>query len=337
MGSNHHRCFSVADRSYLALIKKDIHHLAQTCGFSTQRLAETDIIVAELASNLVKYAKDGQLLVKVITETDRSGLELISVDQGPGITDISRMMEDGVSTSSTLGSGLGAIKRLADQFEVQTIRGWGSIILVRIWTKATSQTRKYTAEVKGIVVPKPGETDCGDAMSVKQTPQKLSVFLGDGLGHGPEASHAAQKAVKAFEECTEESPAELLRYIHQSVKKTRGLVATIATFDFQQRLWRICGIGNIACRLGNADQIKTCLPYNGIVGMNIPSSINDQEISWHQDQLLILCSDGLKSRFDLYRNNGIYKQDLSILATALYKDYARQTDDMSVVTGKLNI
>ncbi|BAV08552.1 Anti-sigma regulatory factor (Ser/Thr protein kinase) [Filimonas lacunae] len=337
MADNHHTCFNVVDRSYLALIKKDIHNLALEKQFEAQRLAEVDIVVAELTSNLIKYSREGQLLVKTLSDGEKSCIEIISLDKGPGMSDVGRMMEDGVSTSKTLGHGLGAIKRLADEFEIYTVKGWGTILVVRIWTKASNRTRKYTAEVKSVLVPKPGETVCGDAFGIKQTPQRLSLFLGDGLGHGHEAAKAALAAVAAFHECTATTPSDTLRFIHQAVRKTRGLVGTAAFFDYQLQKWSICGVGNILCRIGTPDHSKNYLPYNGILGMNIPSSLNDQEIMYTPDQLMILCSDGIKSKLELYRNQGIYKQDLSVLATALYKDFARQTDDMSVVVGKLNI
>lgn len=338
MAKPHHTCFTVADRSYLAIIKKDIHQLAQQIDFSPQRLGEIDIIVAELTSNLVKYGVDGQLLVKIVAEPHRTGIELLSIDQGPGMSDISRMMEDGISTSNTLGHGLGAIKRLSDDFEVYTVRGWGTILLSRVWLPKTETLHKrITTEIKSVLIPKPGETACGDAMGIKRNSGNMMLLLGDGLGHGVEAAKVADTAVKAFHESNETDPVEMIRHIHQAVRKTRGLVATVANFDYTSKNWQVCGVGNIACRIGNIQQTKVCLPYNGIIGMNIPTSMNNQVMAYLPEQMIILCSDGLKSRLELYKSPAIYKYDGSILAAALYKDYGRQTDDMSVVVGKINL
>lgn len=337
MAKAHHTSFQVTDRSYLALIKKDIHALALQIGFQAPKVAEIDIIVAELTSNLIKYAKEGQLLVKAVDEPHRKGIELMSIDTGPGMSDVSRMIEDGVSTSNTLGQGLGAIKRLSDVFQIYTVKSWGTIILSRIWLPPAAISKREIALIQSVIVPKPGETACGDAMAVKQTPQHTMVLLGDALGHGPEAARVATAAVEAFQRCQETSPAETLRFIHQEVRKTRGLVATIATFNLASRTWLTCGVGNISCRIGTELQNKTCLAYNGIVGMNIPGTLKDQVTDWTPGQLILLCSDGLKSRLELYKNPAIYKYDTSILAAALYKDYARQTDDMSVVVGKVNL
>src|SRR5215204_5128502 len=105
--------FTVADRSYFALLKKDIHVLAAEVGFSSERAGRVDIIVAELVSNLVKHGSGGHLLAKKVLDVNNgAGIELISIDDGPGIPNVKKMMEDGESTKNTLGQGLGAIQRL---------------------------------------------------------------------------------------------------------------------------------------------------------------------------------------------------------------------------------
>ncbi|RXK82808.1 ATP-binding SpoIIE family protein phosphatase [Filimonas effusa] len=338
MARMHHQFFNVADRSYLAIIKKDIHSLAVQLPFSSNQLAEIDIIVAELTSNLIKYAKEGQLLVKLIDEDDRQGIEILSIDQGPGMSDVSRMQEDGVSTGTSLGQGLGAIKRLSHEFQVYSVKGWGTIVLTRVWTKAPSFIKpRKLFEVQSVVVPKPGETGCGDGMAYKKTGNHLLIFSGDALGHGEDAGEVMEKAVKAFHDSPETSPAATLRFMHTEVRKTRGLVACVASFSFREKKWTIAGVGNISIRSGNFEFSKGYFSYNGIVGLNIPGSMKDQEIICEPHQRLVFCSDGLKSRWELPKLAGIYKYDPIILAAALYKDYARNTDDMSVIVGKINV
>ena len=95
--------FTVADRSYFALLKKEIHALALQLGFSNEKTGKVDLVVAEMVSNLVKHANGGHLLVKQIKDPQKGeGLELVSIDSGKGIPDLKRMMQDGVSTKNTL-------------------------------------------------------------------------------------------------------------------------------------------------------------------------------------------------------------------------------------------
>src|SRR5690349_11528684 len=102
-----HRAYKVADRSYFALLKKEIHALAVSAGFSEGKVGEIDIIVSEIVTNLVKHVGEGQVLVKLIEQFNTQGIELISIDSGRGMSDVSRMVADGVSTTNTLGHGLG--------------------------------------------------------------------------------------------------------------------------------------------------------------------------------------------------------------------------------------
>jgi anti-sigma regulatory factor (Ser/Thr protein kinase) len=332
--------FTVADRSYFAILKKEVHALAIKMGFSIEKAGKVDIVVAELVSNLVKHANGGQLLVKQIKDDQNGeGLELVSMDNGAGISDLKRMMQDGISTKNTLGQGLGAIQRLSDKCEIYTQKDWGTIILSRLYKQPVSEIRKPAGiiEVSSVIIPKPGETACGDGFYYKLTKDKLKVFLGDGLGHGPEAAKAVGEAINVFKHSLDDSPVDIIRNLHQSVRKTRGLVASVAIFNFKEKKWRICGVGNIAVKLHSYMDAKNYVSHNGIIGHNIPNTMKDQEVAYESNQTLTLCSDGIKTRWELYKYPSILKNDLSVLTAALYKDHTRNTDDASVVAVKINL
>lgn len=333
-----HAVYKVADRSYFALLKKEIHALAAATNFSETKVGEIDIIVAEIVTNLVKHAGEGQVLVKLVEEHGLQGIEIISIDNGPGMTDVSRMVADGVSTKNTLGQGLGAMKRLSDVFQVYSQKDWGTVILIRVFEQQTPVfKKKQKTEIRSVVVPKPGETACGDGFYFTETSEHIKLFLGDGLGHGPYAEAAVEKAGEAFLNCSETNPVEIIRVINAAVKKTRGLVGTVAIFDLQEKKWQLCGIGNILTRISGAGNIKNYLSYNGIIGLNVPNTIHLQEVAFEKDQCLVMCSDGIKSRWDTAKFPVINRYDLSILAASILKDFARNTDDMSVATCKINV
>jgi anti-sigma regulatory factor (Ser/Thr protein kinase) len=337
MVSRTHLAIRADDRSYFALLKKEIHGIALSAGFSENKIGEIDIIVAEMVSNLVKHAGGGQVLVKLVENKGMQGIEIISMDSGPGMTDVSRMVADGVSTKNTLGQGLGAMKRLADVFQVYSLKDWGTIILVRVFDGDLPSFRKPPKwEVNSILLPKPGEVECGDGFFCTSTSDHLRLFLGDGLGHGKEAARAVLQAGEAFAECPEVEPSETIRYINAAVKKTRGLVGTAATFFLKEKIWKICGVGNISTRINSPASSKNYMAYNGIIGLNVPNTLNAQEIGHENGQHLIMCSDGLKSRWDTIKYPAILRYDLSIAAASLLKDHARLTDDMSVVICKIN-
>lgn len=337
MGSNVHAVFKAADRSYFAILKKEIHAIAKASGLSDKRTGEVDLVVAELATNLVKHGGGGQLFVKQIEEHKIPGIEIISIDNGPGIVDVNKMLADGASTKNTLGLGLGTIKRLSDFFQVYSLKDWGSIVLSRIYARPIPPYSKPSrAEIKSIVIPKPGERACGDGFFSATTKDYIKFFLGDGLGHGEEAEDVVQKAGVAFNECGETNPCEIIRYINASVRKTRGLVGSVAVLNTKDKIWQLCGVGNIATRISGPSLLKNYLAYNGIIGLNVPKTLNSQLIPYEKGQNLILCSDGIKSRWDLLKYTAITRYDLSILCAAVLKDYTRNTDDASVVAVKIN-
>jgi len=178
---------------------------------------------------------------------------------------------------------------------------------------------------------------CGDGFFYRLTKDKLSIIVGDGLGHGPEAAKAVNAAIEAFKNIEENNPVEIIRMLHESVKRTRGLVATVAIFNFKEKCWRICGVGNIAARMSSFISSKAYMSYNGIIGHNIPRSLKIHEVPYEPGQTILLCSDGIKTRWDLSKYPAIGKNDLSILTAAIYKDHSRNTDDSSVVAVKLTL
>ena len=333
-----HVAFKVADRSYFAILKKEIHALAVSANFTESKVGEIDIIIAEIVTNLVKHAGEGQVLVKLVEEDGLQGIEIISIDSGPGMTDVTRMVADGVSTKNTLGHGLGAMKRLSNVFQVFSQKDWGTVILIRVFAEELPPFKKQPkAEIRSVILPKPGEEACGDGFYYKLTKDHVKLFLGDGLGHGPEAAFAVQTAGEAFAKCEENDPAEVIRYINTLVKKTRGLVGTVAIFDIREKKWRVCGVGNIITKVNSPASGKNYMSYNGIIGLNVPNTLNAQEVAYEKDQQIIMCSDGIKSRWDTIKYPAITRYDLSILSASLLKDFARYTDDMSVVACKINV
>lgn len=337
MGNNAHLLFKANDRSYFAILKKEIHALALTLSFTEHRISEIDIIVAEMASNLVKHAGGGQILVKLIHDHELDGIEIISIDNGPGIADVNKMMRDGETTQNTLGLGMGAMQRLSDTFQVYSQKDWGTVILCRKYVKEPPfYIKQAKAEIRSVVLPKPGETKCGDRFFCITTKDHIKLFLADGLGHGEEAARAVEEAGIAFANCQELYPPEILRFINASVRKTRGMVGTVAVFDLVQKTWEICGIGNITTKINGPVISKNYMPYNGIIGLNVPRSIHAQKIAYEKGQYIIMCSDGLRSRWDMIKYTGIMRYDLSILAASLIKDFSRNNDDASVAICKLN-
>jgi anti-sigma regulatory factor (Ser/Thr protein kinase) len=333
----HFTSYRIEERSLVAYLKREIHNEVLRSTFSENRAGEIDIIVSELCSNLIKHAGSGEILYRVQTEKDNATFEILSIDQGPGIADVARMMRDGVSTSNTLGHGLGALERLSDTFNIYSLPDWGTVAYSKV-TTLKQRVKKDTSlqlDVRGLCTPKTRETFCGDGYQLKYTSEDIRVFFGDGLGHGPNAHDAVRVAADFFFESDETNPVDMIRQMHEKVRRTRGLVATIAILDKKQSEWAICGVGNILARIYHGGTYRNYMSYNGAIGLNIPTSMNHTVIPAERNQLLVMASDGIKTRWDIAKFQSILKYDNMILAAAIYKDFNRGTDDSSVLTAKV--
>lgn len=106
---------------------------AKAMGFGAIDQARIATAVSELARNIFLYAGTGTVTVREIDRANRKGIEIICEDQGPGITDISLVMQDGYSTSRGMGMGLPGAKRLMDEFDIRSQEGIGTTIVCRKW------------------------------------------------------------------------------------------------------------------------------------------------------------------------------------------------------------
>lgn len=328
-----HIRFPASDRSYFSLIKKEIHRKAIEMGIAENRVAQIDLIAAELTSNLYKYANDGEILLGSFNENGNPYLEIICIDTGPGISNLTRVLQDGFSSNNTMGHGLGSIKRLSDVFDIYSIAGWGTIVLSRIYVKERAKVAPPLV-IRPIVISKGGEETSGDGFFYKSTKDKFKMVLCDGLGHGPEANKAVNEAEKNFRIFPDDDPIEMLRFMHGAMKRTRGMVANVVCFDLVAKSWKSAGIGNIGVRWLGPNAAKNHMSYNGIVGHNIPNTMNVQTYSAEQYNQLVMASDGIRTRWEMGKYPMIQKCDPVVLAAAIYKDHARHTDDMSVVVIK---
>ncbi|GAB3045272.1 anti-sigma regulatory factor [Virgibacillus ainsalahensis] len=109
--------------------------IAKQIGFGMVDQARIATAISELARNIYLYADEGQVCFEVIDNLEQKGLCMISIDSGPGISDISQVMEDGYSTSGGLGAGMPGVKRLMDDFDIQSEVGEGTRIKATKWVR----------------------------------------------------------------------------------------------------------------------------------------------------------------------------------------------------------
>jgi anti-sigma regulatory factor (Ser/Thr protein kinase) len=285
------------------------------------------VVVTEVASNAVRHGGGGEVLLRTLESGEARGVEILCLDRGPGIPDVARALQDGHSTAGTPGTGLGAIRRLSSVFDLYTAGGHGTAVLAQIWT------REPAGPVHGVVcVPKRGETECGDVWAVQRLAGGWRVLVADGLGHGPEARVAALSVAQAV---TGSPPgvAQALANAHLAARPTRGAAAAVVEVD-ATRTVRFSGVGNVAAVLLGADSSHSLVSINGTLGQGV---VRPREFtySWPPAGVLVLCSDGLATRWSLGPYPGLHSRHPALLAGVLYRDHSRQRDDVTVLAVRL--
>jgi len=343
MDVNQHLQFLVPDKSYSNIAKRDITRLVESYGFSPGDVGKVNIVVSELVTNLAKYASEGgELLVKPIG-SPVTGVEILCLDNGPGMADPARMQEDGFSTYGSAGEGLGAIKRQSDEYDLYSQPGIGTAVLSRIYKSGRKKDLAASSprfEIGHVMVAKANEAFCGDGFAFMQRGTDIYILAADGLGHGAHAHEASDQAAKLFLASPATAPAEALRHIHGNIKRTRGAVGLVANISGSTHRISYCGVGNIAGKLFTIDgsiagsSYKNIISYNGILGHNIPATLSNQHLDWERNRVLVLHSDGLRSRWDLAKFPNLIRHHASTIAAVLYKTNSRQTDDSLVLVCK---
>jgi serine/threonine-protein kinase RsbT len=109
--------------------------LAKYIGFDGADLVMIATAVSEVARNIIEYAKSGKVVLSVVQDRSRRGLEVVARDEGPGIADIPQAMTDGFSTSRGLGLGLPGSRRLMDEFLLESKVRQGTTVTMRKWLR----------------------------------------------------------------------------------------------------------------------------------------------------------------------------------------------------------
>src|SRR5713101_7264621 len=125
----------ISDVGDLSTARLAARSISTAIGFDERAVEEIALVVTELATNLVKHAQDGVLRLRRTEESGRTGIQIDSEDQGPGIRNVEQAIGDGFSTAGSLGCGLGAVNRLMDEFDITSRPGAGTSIVCKRWLR----------------------------------------------------------------------------------------------------------------------------------------------------------------------------------------------------------
>lgn len=324
----------ITDRSSIGEARRTSSLMGERACMRKIELDRVPLIVTELATNLIQHATGGEIIIRMLPVDVARGLEIIALDRGPGIADLSHCMTDGYSSGGTRGCGLGAVRRLSSEFDIYSTKPSGTVVISRIWSvdgKAAALT-----EFSAISIPAPHETECGDAWQLRLVDHNLSVIVVDGLGHGPLAAKAAAEGLAVFGDGNFEGPLAYFEAAHSSMNTTRGAAIAVAKVNINQRKLHYAGVGNIAGRLISygTGKSSSLISQNGIVGTTV-RKLQQFDYQWEDGDLLIMHSDGLTDRWNMSDHAGLVRADTATIAAVIYRDTKRGRDDSTVLVVRL--
>jgi anti-sigma regulatory factor (Ser/Thr protein kinase) len=324
----------VSEPSQTGDARRKAFALAQSLAMDEIRCGEVAIAATEIATNLVKHAGRGYILMQQTGKAGNPGLRLIGVDKGPGIEDVTQALRDGHSSAGSMGTGLGAIKRISDSFDLYTVPGSGTVVCAAfLGRKQMSSLPAPALEVACVSEPLRGEEANGDGWAVTYSADSAVLMVVDGLGHGIMAAEAAREAERILTATSSTSPDAIVEDLHLALKKTRGAAAGVAKIYPAKGLLSFVGVGNIAGTVAEPNASRSLASHNGTLGHRM-ERLQGFTCPWNKESILVLHSDGLITRWDLKRYPGIWRKAPSVIAAVLHRDFCRERDDVTVLVAK---
>ena len=328
--------YSVIEFADQILIRTKIKMFAIFVGFNDIESHEISLAADELASNLLKHAGGGQIKFSRITDLNRTGISIETLDTGPGFSSVTQAMKDGFSTVGTLGSGLGTVNRLMDEVIIKSnpYSARGSQIISKKWIrKGAKNWGENPFDVATASRPHPHMMQNGDSFVIKKWDTFLLTAVIDGLGHGQFAYKAAMKAREYIESHYDQPLMSLFRGVGINCKATRGVVMAIALFDWERATLCYGSVGNIEMRVfGPKKPIRTMI-RRGIVGIQAPNPAITEH-PWKDHYMAVMFSDGITSHWT-HEEFPIFAIGTALeIAQDILRKKAKENDDATVLVVK---
>lgn len=317
---------SMEDSSAIGTARRIATALAKERCFGEAHTGQVAVAVSEAASNLVKHATAGMMLVRP-HPTSAESIEVISIDSGPGMADVVGPIRDGYSTAGTLGIGLGAITRIADGYDLHSTPGRGTVLSMRF---AAKDAPPADSRICGLYRPVGDETASGDAVAFKDTGDVVTAIVCDGLGHGPAAAAASGEAVRVFHEHAMEAPTVIVERVHRALAHTRGGAVSVVRVDRTTGSVRYAGVGNVSGWVCHSEGRQGMVSVPGIAGHKA-RSIREFAYQLPPHAVVVMHSDGLTERWDLAAYPGLLTHTAHVIAGTLFRDAAVHRDDACVL------
>jgi anti-sigma regulatory factor (Ser/Thr protein kinase) len=308
-------------------------------------------IVSELGSNLLKYAKEGTLELRRVRRGIAADVEITASDQGPGIGNLELALTEHFSSGRTLGLGLPGVKRMADQFDIESTPGRGTTVRVRKRLQLNHALRadpegpipqlsidEGVYQVAASVRARRGARVGGDYAVALQQGERLLLGMIDATGHGLAAHELASALANRWRDLFRPDreayePTALLRALHDQCVGTAGAAASVALLDTTSGRLAYLAVGNVrACVMGS--QRFRGVSRDGLLGRRWPTPFV-QHTQLEPGDHWLMWTDGLPEAFARGLKSDILSEPhLPTLADRLVAEHARDHDDAACLIAR---
>lgn len=329
------------DETQVSVARRTAGSMCHRLGLPANVASTAELVCVELAGNILRHAGHGTLYLAGTPEG--GALQVIASDKGPGIGNIELAMQDGFSTRTTPGLGLGAVRRMVQTMDIYSRPGLGTVVTAQV-----GELRPDSGRAAVLSTCIAGETLNGDSWSIHRvnalgqdarTPSPREIYLVvDGLGHGLYASEAAAMATSMVTKALAFEPGisltTLLNRMHGPMRATRG--AAIAIVSVAGGAATCCGVGNISVLLhGPGGSVKSMLSHNGTLGHQM-RKLQEFVVPLEPETVLVMHSDGIATHWKMAQYGGLVEKAPATIAGVLYRDAVRGRDDATVLVARLN-
>lgn len=314
----------IQDSSQVAVARRAATAYAEVAGLDEQRTSAVNIVTVELANNLLQHAGGGELYLRFLQPT--GALEIAAVDHGKGMPNVELCLQDGFSTASTPGLGLGAARRFSRRFAAYSIPGRSTVVAARM------TENKAEPDFSVVCRALQGEQVSGDSWAVSEDGRTFLVV--DGLGHGIFAADAARIAVAIFQRHQDSSPQQILEMIHAALRSTRGAAAAVVNIQRETKKIEFAGIGNISCTLFGQGRNQNLVSHNGTLGHQM-RKVHQFQYSYEPSDILMMQSDGLTTNSKLGIPAALLAQPPFLIAPLIFSEQQRGRDDATLLVNRL--
>jgi anti-sigma regulatory factor (Ser/Thr protein kinase) len=314
-----------------------VRNIGQELNLTKEVVESVALIASEVTHNQLAHARHGYFAVKGIERDGVKGLEVIAADIGPAIKKPGLAIQDkGYSTSGSLGAGVAAVCRIADEVAFDNRIDEGFCIIARKFEKPEKLGPSRSPDVAIMGRPYPGEIISGDDAVFFDSASTFMAAVADGMGHGPDARNASNRAMEGLSTKLERNLEEIVIALNHELSGTHGCAMSIIRYHKNTGEAECACLGDVHSHVYHLKEAHffTPTPLVLAAGQFQKQRVRVEKVAVQPGSVLIMFTDGLKSRTTLKGQLDVLRQPPIAIAEHLLENDSRPDDDALVLVAR---